>query len=479
MSTKLVPDLLRRALTRVEPTASLWLVGGAVRDHFLHRETFDFDLVSAENALGLARSFADAWSGDFYTLDSEREVGRALLRLQGRDVRIDIARIADAGIRADLAQRDFTINAMGVSIGSPSELIDPTGGLQDLKDGLLRACGKDSIDHDPLRALRASRMASQFALSIEKSTVGQLRAAAAKVGHVPGERRRDEIFRTLMLSRPESSLRLLQHLGLLEPAICSSGRTGWLGGEPGLRGISTVVDLLEVLTQQPDNQRTGTLALAEASLHLGRYRARLNDHFQEVLSADRTRREAAILAVLLRAAVDSPAGDGDGGEGLARSVARDLRLSRRETGHLRCAVAAPHRIAGFDPSGPSPVEIYRYFSAFGQDGVEGAIVWLALGETADDAHDGPDGRKRRVRLVRALFAALYESEVVDLSARPLVSGSDLMSLVGIREGPALGRILDEIREAHAVGVISDRDEALQLARKRWHERQQPPEAHQA
>src|SRR5689334_16902560 len=89
----------------------IYLIGGAVRDAMLHYPLHDIDLTTSGDALRLARQIANHFHGDYFVLDSERGVGRALLdTLDGR-MMVDVARFRSATLLDDLKDRDFTINA--------------------------------------------------------------------------------------------------------------------------------------------------------------------------------------------------------------------------------------------------------------------------------------------------------------------------------------------------------------------------------
>lgn len=467
MSVSLLPELLQKALARVDPASPVWLVGGAVRDYFLQRKTTDFDLVSEGNSLALARALADAWSGDYYTLDQDRETGRALVTVHGQKLRIDIARLDPDGINTDLAKRDFTVNALAVRISEPGKLIDPTGGLPDLKKGLLRACAEDSIGQDPLRALRAARLASQLGFRIDAGTQAQAREAVHALAIVSGERRRDELFRILELDRPAAALRVLHHLGLLEPSLLDGPSLDWLGAEQGISLVEDLTQVLELIAQAHDPEGPGRLVLAEASLKLGRYRPHLIGHFGASLAAHRTRRESVLFGALLLAGEFGNSGRAGTSWPGAAQVADGLRLSNRERTYLQNLKWGTSSFDKASYTGASPVEIYRYFLELGAAGIDAAVLWLAMGLSGRVPEQ--DAWVERVAFVREHLAAWYEGEGVDFSAPDQVTGDDLIAELGMRSGPSVGELLAQVREGLAVGAIKGRDEALEMARARWNE----------
>jgi tRNA nucleotidyltransferase (CCA-adding enzyme) len=178
--------------------ADAYLVGGAVRDALLGHERADLDVVVTGDHLALAR----ALGGEIREHD---RFGTATVTVDGRTVDIARARaesyphpgalpeVRPAGIDDDLARRDFSVNAMAVSLSAPGELIDPHGGLEDLRRGVLRVLHERSLADDPTRALRAARYAARLGLEPEPGTLDQIRAAdlsAVSADRVEAERRR-------------------------------------------------------------------------------------------------------------------------------------------------------------------------------------------------------------------------------------------------------------------------------------------------
>src|SRR5437588_12360976 len=126
-----------------------WVVGGAVRDRLLGRELVDLDIATAEPEAA-ARAYARRSGGAPFPLSERHGAWRVALE-EGRTV--DFTPLPD-GIEADLATRDFTINAIAEPLAG-GELVDPHGGREDLEQRTLRAVGESIFADDPLRLLRA------------------------------------------------------------------------------------------------------------------------------------------------------------------------------------------------------------------------------------------------------------------------------------------------------------------------------------
>ena len=206
-------------LRRAGGEAPVYLVGGAVRDVLLGSERADLDVV-VEGEIGpLARAL-----GGELTEHERFETASVLLG----DLEIDIARartesyghpgalpqVSPATLAEDLRRRDFTVNSMAVAVSGEGGLIDPTGGLDDLRAGALRALHERSFSDDPTRALRGARYAARLGLALEPGTERQLRTA--DLGTVSQDRVTAELAQIAYEPAPSDALGLVAEWGLLD-----------------------------------------------------------------------------------------------------------------------------------------------------------------------------------------------------------------------------------------------------------------------
>ena len=181
-----------RAATAGDPQA--WLVGGAVRDALLGRPLLDLDLACTlpEQA---ARAAARATGGAPFPLSERHGAWRVVLD-DGRT--IDLAPLHPDGLAADLAQRDFTVNAMAAALDAvptAATVIDPHGGAADLAAGVLRPVSPAALDADPARLLRAVRLEDELGLRLDPAGEAAVRERAALVTRPAGERTLAELAR--------------------------------------------------------------------------------------------------------------------------------------------------------------------------------------------------------------------------------------------------------------------------------------------
>jgi tRNA nucleotidyltransferase (CCA-adding enzyme) len=195
-----------------------YLVGGAVRDLLLGRGGEDLDVAIEGDVEALA---------DLPGFSLEREGLFLTGRLESDGHKIDVARaraesyprpgalpeVGPASIEEDLARRDFTINAMAFPLGGDRRLLDPHGGLEDLRGGLLRVHHERSFIDDPTRAVRAARYAARFGFELEPETARLLRDA--DLSTVSDDRVENELRRIAAEEDPAQALRLILDWGVM------------------------------------------------------------------------------------------------------------------------------------------------------------------------------------------------------------------------------------------------------------------------
>jgi tRNA nucleotidyltransferase/poly(A) polymerase len=223
LQARLSQPLLKRITTLLPNDIPIYLVGGAVRDAFLNRKSYDLDFVTGGDSLRMARRLADDLRAAYFPLDSVRKVARVVLS-PSQDIiyagtapfRIDFSAFQGADLMVDLRGRDFTLNAMAVNVHELQTLVDPLGGAADLAGKRLRACSPSAFFDDPVRILRAVRFSVDLELSIVPETLHLMREATPHLPQVSAERLRDELFKMLTISQPAKSLRILDNLNALD-----------------------------------------------------------------------------------------------------------------------------------------------------------------------------------------------------------------------------------------------------------------------
>ncbi len=495
--------------------AGVWLVGGAARDLARGVAPADLNLAVDGDGLGLARALADALGGSFVPLNDEHSTGRAVVptRAGAPPLTLDLARLRAPTIEGDLRLRDFTVNALAIPlIGALGEgpfaelsaappqlpalgLLNPTGGLADLRDGVLRACGPTSMADDPLRTLRAARLGAGMGLRAAPELAGQIRAAAPGLTRVAGERARDELLKLLDCPASAPWLRYLDSCGALtvvlpelEPSrACDQPRIHFL---PVLAHMLETVASLEWVLRglgagssgglaDPSEDSAGLPVAVQANLGLPRglpYAERCAALIGQVRGGGRRRAAFLKLAALLHdnAKPQTKELHPDGkvsfyghqeiGADVAAQICRRLRMSRQDTGYV-ALVVREHMRPGQLRAGEviTARAVARFFRDLGDAGPD-----VLLHELADHmATRGPQLRPDHWLAHLAWIGAMLDAHWGQPEERraPLLRGDDLMQALGLSPGPQVGAMLRAVAEAQAAGEIASRAEALALARE--------------
>ncbi|MYM13540.1 CCA tRNA nucleotidyltransferase [Muribaculum intestinale] len=207
-----------------------YVVGGYVRDIFLHRHSKDIDFVTVGSGIEVAEAvaatlgkgcqahvFRNFGTAQVKRHDLELEFVGARRESYSRDSRKPI--VEDGTLDDDLSRRDFTINAMAICVNADEfgELIDPFDGLADLDDQLIRTPLDPDVtfSDDPLRMMRAIRFATQLGFSIVPETFDAIARNADRIGIISRERIADELMKIMASPMPSIGWELLAKCGLL------------------------------------------------------------------------------------------------------------------------------------------------------------------------------------------------------------------------------------------------------------------------
>jgi tRNA nucleotidyltransferase (CCA-adding enzyme) len=206
------------ALRRAAGATPVYLVGGSVRDLLLGMERADLDVAVEGDVAPIAAGLGGE-------VRSHERFGTAAVRVDGLELDLAATRaesyahpgalpeVRAAAIAEDLARRDFSVNAMALALNGPGALLDPHGGVDDLRAGLLRVLHERSFADDPTRALRAARYAARHGFGLEHETARLIRDA--DLGTVSDDRVRAELLRLAAEPRARRAFELAAEWGLI------------------------------------------------------------------------------------------------------------------------------------------------------------------------------------------------------------------------------------------------------------------------
>lgn len=188
----------------------VFLVGGCLRDLLMGRVPRDYDILVTDLTSEAKEKLKKTFSGHFFPLDKERDI----FRLTGDDIQIDVTDVDEQEIVDDLKGRDFTINSIALDLTQES-WIDPTRGREDAEDEILRPSSGESIRSDPLRVLRAYRLAQHHNLVFHEELDAQIDENAGRLTEVSKERIVEELLRIVTGPDPAEWYRRMHNDSLL------------------------------------------------------------------------------------------------------------------------------------------------------------------------------------------------------------------------------------------------------------------------
>jgi poly(A) polymerase len=461
-------ERLIRELLRVEPVLrelgerfaaaghEVALVGGPVRDALLGRPIVDLDLTTdarPEQIVAVLRGWADThWDvGIAYGTVGARKGDH---HIEVTTYRSDIYRSESRKpevtygdtLEGDLQRRDFTVNAMAVSLPG-TIFVDPYGGLADLSKRLLRTPGRpeDSFSDDPLRMLRAARFAAQLDFTVDAAVVEAMTAMADRIEIVSAERVKDELAKLLLSPRPRVGLSLLVQTGLAEKVLPELPRLA-LEIDEHHRHKDVYEHTLTVLEQAIALEEPGqpdlVLRLAALLHDIGKPKTRrfesgggVSFHHHEVVGA----KLAAARMKALRFPNDVTAD-------VARLVELHLRFHGYGTGAWTDSAVRRY----VTDAGPLLQRLHRLTRS--DSTTRNARKAARLSQTYD--------------ALETRIEALMEAEEL-AKVRPELNGNEIAEVLGIRPGPVLGRAYSFLLELRLDQGMIGRDAAAAALRKWW------------
>lgn len=215
-----------------EKNIEVYVIGGWVRDLLLNIQSVDIDFVTNSSGIELAQNLASKLNVDSSKVSFFKNFGTAMIKYKGIELEFVGARkesyrrgsrkpiVEDGTIEDDQKRRDFTINALAISLNTNNlgELIDPFDGLKDLQNKIIKTPLEPNItfSDDPLRMLRAIRFACRLDFEIEENTFKAISNNAKRIEIVSKERIVDELNKIMATKKPSRGFDMLLKTGLLE-----------------------------------------------------------------------------------------------------------------------------------------------------------------------------------------------------------------------------------------------------------------------
>jgi len=434
----------------------VYLVGGAVRDLLMGiLPEKDFDFVTENHLEKAARLFSRIVSGSLIRWSSDPPNYRVIFYWKNNRTEVDFSGFRGDDLYQDLAERDFTVNAIALMVnelfnGADLKLYDPLEGKEDLQKRILRTTSSHSFDKDPLRILRAIRIAIARNLTIDFKTREEIRCQKERLRLVAAERIRSEFFKIISFPGAKDSLKLLEELGLLSLLI---PETEYL----------KVRDMGESQSLSLWEHSLETVSWCEWVLDyrgeiFSGFQENLKSHFYEEIEADVDRYCLLKLGGLLHDVEESSREKG--GRNVVGKVVRRFKLGKRANRILRKLVEYYRRpLHLLQLERVNTQAYFRFFRDLGPEGLDVLVLsWADFISQQPERFETPLDLKFR-NLINSLMN-YYLREYLITSPQPLISGKDIIEKFGLKEGEIIGNLLNQIASAEAEGCLSSRKEAF-------------------
>lgn len=435
-------------------TFPLFLVGGWVRDRLIGILSRDYDFIVQGDVKGFAGRLSGKWGASFFVMGRRDPPN---YRIAGPDYTVDMAPQVPEGLEQELSRRDFTINTMAFSLGD-RKFIDPLGGGRDLSARLVRMVSAAVLNADPIRMLRAVRLTTVLeGFQLEPSTASEIRRHPDRLSQSAAERIREEMDRIMVSGRASQGLSLMQDLGLLQVVCPELLPLSGLDQGPyhhldafghTLETVREVHGLLDPVSGEPKDRP-----------------------FKFAFKIDPEDRIVLFYAALLHdmGKAQSRTLDSEGiphfyghekiGAVMAGEVMKRLCFSNSRADRIERLIRFHVLGLGLIHAGYTGKALRRIIHKLGQD--LPLHVLLSLSDRrAARGRNFHEMEEKTIMIGQALLDMYTEEGEMLLRPANLVSGRDVMDILGLAPGPAVGEVVEKVRMLQIDRVIQSREEAL-------------------
>jgi tRNA nucleotidyltransferase/poly(A) polymerase len=455
-------EITRKLLEICPEKAEFYIVGGFIRDMMLKKECFDRDFaVKNFSAIKFAQKAAEILGGYFVVLDEIHDIARVIM--PDKKNTLDFAGCVGEDIYSDLANRDFTINALACRVKDyQCEIIDPTGGIKDLEKGLIKAVSEKNLSEDPIRLFRAFRLQSQFNFEIEEKTLEMIQEKVGLLNKVALERVNMELVKLFEGESSAKSLVLMKQTNVLFEIF------------PELIPQKTVPANLHHHLCLIDHSIESVNQLEN---EFKKFPLWAKEHFFSEFSVNIKRISLLKLSTLLHD-IGKPSTwsiDQEGrhrfikheeiGSEQAFDILKRLRFSKNSVNYITLLIKNhlyPSQLIreGLDNLSEKP--IMRFFRRINQNVPDLLILALADRLSARGVDITEDIVQKNISGIYYLLQK-YKESMEEIKTLPkLLDGREVMKILNIPKGPEVGKVLNALKEAQISGDVNTKEEALEF-----------------
>jgi len=447
----------------LDSNSELYIVGGYLRDMYFGKQSFDIDfIVKGQNAIDLARNFADNTNRYFILLDDEFEIARVVDK--DKTHYFDFARCENDDINTDISRRDLTINTLCAKVFPDFKVIDKYNSMHDFKTATIKTLSEKNLLDDPLRILRVYRFASLLDFDIDDETLQFTQKYCNLIHNVAKERILTELLKFFEGKNSAKYLDIMNKTGLL-------------------------FNLFEILKREesiPPNTHHH-LALIDHSIETVRQLEmkieNAPDFVQEKLNSYQTN-GIKYLSLLKIAALLHDVGKPDTwtieengrhrfinhdsvGAELLKPILRDMKFSKAQIKYITTLVKNhiyPSQLAKDNEDATEKV-VFRMFRKLENCTVD--VLLLAMADRL--SAQGPAITKEMTdNNINHLTKYLYMYKDFSENEKPLpklIDGNEISETFGVKRGKDLGVVIQALKNAQLSGEVTSKEDAINFISK--------------
>lgn len=456
---KINNDKIINLIKKHSQNVEIYLVGGVLRDFYLHKENFDKDIIVDKiEAKVFAKNLADAFKATFIPLDEENKIYRIILK--DKINCIDVTNPIGETIEEDLKRRDLTINSIALNLNK-LKIIDINGGIEDLKSKKIRHIREQNFIDDPLRLLRVYRFQSILGFSLDKELVEIIAKHAPKINKSALERINYELLKLFSGNYSEKALEGMNTTGLL----------------------AEILPISEELKKVPPNLHHH-LDLFSHSIETVKQIQKIYEksnfevkkHLEKIDFGGSTRLAHLKLAGFLHDigkpetwTIEEDTGKhrfikhDDIGSKMSQNILKKHKFSKKQIDYIskmiKYHIYPSHVVSSHEIND----KIYMRFIRKMQDEVID-IITLAMADrfSARGIEITDEIVKKNINNLKSLLD-FYLSVKDSLKPLPkLLSGEEIMEILNIKPSKELGEIIKSLKEAQLAGEINTKSEAIKF-----------------
>jgi len=452
-----------------------YLVGGAVRDFLMGKISVDRD-IAIKNAENFAQKLAKKLDAVFITLDSENKIYRLILK--DKKNYLDISELRGNSIEDDLLQRDFTINAIAYDL-SKCEFIDITGGINDLKNGILRHINEKNFIDDPLRLLRAFRFIAATGFEPDEALFNIIKRHKDLIKEPAKERVHEELMKMFGGKYTEKALLSMldtDFLQLIFPFVEDMKKVP-PNSHHHLDLIHHVIETVKQIEFQYENikyedvkthinsvefggfPRINHIKLAGFLHDIGKYPTwTLEDNGNTVwrisdglpFPNDAGLRHRFIKHDAVGAKIVIP-------------LLRELKFSNKQIDYIS-EMIKQHIYPSSVISSPNLDNkvMMRYIRKMGESVIDNIMIAKADRLSAQGPDVTNEMTKNNINGLDKLMNFYIEVKPTLKPIPKLINGIEIMNILKINQSPLLGKIIKELHDAQINGDVSTKEEAIEF-----------------